>query len=474
MLFNSWTFLPFLGVVLALYHLLPHRAQNVMLLAASCVFYGAWDWRFLILLTASTSVDYAVGLMLDAAASPARRKLLVAASCAVNLGILGFFKYFNFFIDNARALVAATGADPGPWHLELVLPVGISFYTFHAMSYAVDIYRGKLAPVRNYLDYMLFVLYFPQLVAGPIARAAALIPQVTHPRRTTFDQVVSGLWLTLWGFFKKLVVADNLGRVADGVFNALEPPGGFLCLLGVYAFAFQIYGDFSGYTDIARGLGKLMGFELALNFQLPYAATDPRDFWSRWHISLSTWLRDYLYIPLGGNRGGTAATCRNLLLTMLLGGLWHGAAWNFVLWGAYHGLLLVGHRLLTGERPAAADPPGSGPNPVVALLQRAAMFHAVCLGWLFFRATSLGQIGAMLGRLIGGPWGGPGWHDPLGQLLLFGGMLWALELWLRNADDPRTRPGWNVALGPLTVSFLLAALLFLSAGPGKEFLYFQF
>jgi alginate O-acetyltransferase complex protein AlgI len=467
MLFNSWAFVPFLAAVLALYYLLPFRWQNRMLLAASCLFYAAWDWRFLFLLFGSTAVDYFVGHAVYRSDDPRRRKRLLTLSIVLNLGVLGFFKYFNFFADGAASLLRAVGLPASPLVLQVGLPVGISFYTFHALSYTIDIYRRQLEPVKNFWDYMLFVLYFPQLVAGPIARAAVLIPQVIAPRTPRLRQMGEGLWLVLWGYFKKMVVADNLAVFVDRTFNAADPGTGPECWLALYAFAYQIYCDFSGYTDIARGLAKLMGFELALNFNLPYLARDPADFWKRWHISLSSWLRDYLYIPLGGNRGGKWKTCRNLMLTMLLGGLWHGAAWNFVIWGAYHGALLVGHRLLTGGRAVRR-------GPLRDALALVVMFHLTCLGWLFFRATSVAQIITILSRLATSL---VVTEAVVGALFLAGlllALLWAVELWLRNADAPWSRRGWNYGLGPLTVSVLLTAIVYLTPGGAKQFLYFQF
>jgi D-alanyl-lipoteichoic acid acyltransferase DltB (MBOAT superfamily) len=472
MLFNSWSFLPFIIAVLLLYYVLPFRWQNRMLLVASCVFYGAWDWRFLILLFGSTAIDFFVGRSIHASANPRARKRLLILSVVANLGILGFFKYFNFFTDSAVHLLNLLGLHVSPVVLAVGLPVGISFYTFHAMSYTIDIYRGKLEPVRNFWDYMLFVLYFPQLVAGPIARASALIPQVTNPRSIRLRQVLEGLWLMLWGFFKKMVVADNLAVIADRVFNAQDPGTGLQCLVGCYAFAYQIYCDFSGYTDIARGLGKIMGFELSLNFNQPYLARNPVDFWRRWHISLSTWLRDYLYIPLGGNRHGTLLTYRNLMLTMLLGGLWHGAAWNFVLWGAYHGALLAGHRLLFGAR--GAEDAEAKPGLAFGFLSWVVMFHLTCLGWLFFRASSLTQIGTILGRMASGLVLDEVVIGSLFLVVFLVALLWLVEVWLRNTDAPWTRWGWNVGLGPVAVSVLLAAIFFLTAGASKQFIYFQF
>lgn len=471
MLFNSWTFLSFIIIVLALYYSLPFRWQNRMLLVASCVFYSAWDWRFLALILVSTSIDFVVGLKIPQTQSPAIRKRLLLLSCGANLGILGFFKYFNFFSHNLAVLLSWFGISLPDATLNIILPLGISFYTFHAMSYAIDIYRGKMTPIKSFPNYLLFVMYFPQLVAGPIARAAALIPQVASPRSVGRSAVIEGLWLVLWGLFKKMVIADNLAPIVDSTFESEQAPSGARCLLVLYAFAFQIYCDFSGYTDIARGLARLMGFQLTLNFNLPYWASNPVEFWQRWHITLSTWYRDYLYIPLGGNRYGLWKTCRNVMLTMLLGGLWHGASWNFLIWGLYHGVLLVLYRLWTDFKPAHIN---HSPHWTAALVSGVAMFHLTCVGWLFFRATSLGQILNFLTQMFTNFEFG---HDAAAMVfpvVFFPGILWALELWLRNSDDPRLRPGWNWGLGPLTISTLIFSIIFLGAGAGRQFIYFQF
>ncbi len=472
MLFTSWVFVPFILLVLFLYYVLPFRWQNRMLLVASGIFYGWWDWRFLILLLVSTSIDFFIGLKLIKTEDEKRRKHLLFLSMTANLGILAFFKYFNFFIASTTDLLHTLHIPAPVLYLNVLLPVGISFYTFHAMSYTIDIYRHKMTPISDFLDYMLFVLYFPQLVAGPIARAAALIPQVVHPRKVTRDQIAEGLWLILWGYFKKMIVADNLAPLVNQVFDARQTPGGAQCLFAVYAFAFQIYCDFSGYTDIARGLGKLMGFELALNFNLPYIARNPPEFWHRWHISLSTWLRDYLYIPLGGNRHGTAKTYRNLMLTMLIGGLWHGAAWHFVLWGGYHGLLLSGHRLLFGDgrKPERARKP----NPFLRIMNVVLMFHATCLGWLFFRAASLVQVKTILVHIFTDFVLDTAATKTIASVAIYVGMLCLLEAWIQNADDPRKRPLWNWGAGPLVVSALFLLLLILMPETGTAFLYFQF
>jgi D-alanyl-lipoteichoic acid acyltransferase DltB (MBOAT superfamily) len=473
MLFTSWTFLVFFGIVLLLYYRLPMRGQNTLLLIASYVFYGAWDWRFLLLLFFSTCVDYFVGLGLERYTNPRTRKLLIVATCCSNLGILSFFKYFNFFVDSASRLMAAFGLASGAWRpLHIILPVGISFYTFQSLSYTIDCYRGRMKPVHHFPDFALFVAYFPQLVAGPIERAVTLAPQLMRPRQVNRTHVVEGCWLILWGFFKKMVIADTLAGYVNNTFAASSPQGGWLCLLSIYAFAFQIYGDFSGYSDIARGVSKLLGIELMLNFNLPYLARNPAEFWHRWHISLSTWLRDYLYIPLGGNRHGRWRTYRNLLLTMLLGGLWHGAAWNFILWGAYHGVLLAIHRFVFLDRPAPARPRSR--SSLAGILSAIAMFHLTCLGWLFFRARSLAQIQHFLGQILFNWQMNEAASRLLFALLVFVFLLAFLEWLFRNADDLRTRPVWRMGLGPAVAAGVLVGLILLTTSSGREFIYFQF
>jgi alginate O-acetyltransferase complex protein AlgI len=470
-LFNSWLFPPFLLAVLGLYYALGRRGQNAMLLVASYAFYACWDWRFLGLLLVSTAVDWTLANLIAREPTRAGAKRWVAASVTINLCFLGFFKYFNFFVDSADALLQAAGLAGFERHLDVVLPVGISFYTFQSISYIVDVYRGEVAPARNPLDFALFVAFFPHMVAGPIMHSRDLLPQMQNERHPSWDQIRSGLWLMLWGFFKKMVIADNLARIVGLVYDQPDAAAvtGAAVLVATYAFAYQIYCDFSGYTDIARGVAKLMGFELMLNFRQPYLALNPPDFWRRWHISLSTWLRDYLYIPLGGNRGGRLLTYRNLMLTMLLGGLWHGAAWNFVLWGAFHGLLLVAHRLFVDEwRLFRFD------GPVARGVARVAMFHLVCYGWLLFRARSFDQIASFTRALAGGL-GGLAALGPFPAVLaLLAATLWVVELWVRNADDPRPSPGWHAGLGPLACSLLLLSIVLLTPGDTRSFIYFQF
>lgn len=370
-----------------------------MLLVASYFFYACWDYRFLSLIFISTAVDFYVGKLLHESQDQKHRKRVLAWSIVFNLGFLGIFKYFNFFADSLEAVLRSFGLEPGFTTLNIILPVGISFYTFQSMSYTLDIYRRDIQPSPRFLDFALSVAFFPHMVAGPIQRADSLIKQVSHPRHVTRDCFTEGFYLIVWGLFKKVVIADNLAVVVDRVFSK---PDGFTAgevVAGAFAFAFQIYGDFSGYSDIARGTARLMGFNLMINFNLPYFATSPQDFWRRWHISLSTWLRDYLYVSLGGNRKGETRTYLNLMLTMVLGGLWHGASWTFVIWGFYHGTLLCLHRALVKWLPPVT--PRTALGQFAWKWSRIAFMFVLTLGgWLIFRATDFHQLAAMAGALF--------------------------------------------------------------------------
>lgn len=384
MLFHTALFWTFFAIVVGAFYLLPRRSRPLLLLIASYVFYMKWDWRFAGLILLSTAVDYFVGMAM-ANRRPDQRRLLLLASLTVNLGVLGFYKYFDFF---AESLARAIGADPASWTLQLILPVGVSFYTFQSMSYTIDVYRGRIAPERSPVDFALFVAFFPQLVAGPIVRASDFFPQLSKWAAPDGLRLRRAFQLILFGLIKKLVFADRFALIADGYFDApraVDSPE--TAWVGVFAFAMQIFFDFSGYTDIARGCALVLGFEFPVNFERPYLATSITDFWHRWHISLSTWLRDYLYVPLGGNRGGAWRTYRNLLLTMLLGGLWHGAAWTFVAWGAFHGGLLAIERAISGLRW-----PGrirrAWQNPWLWAPRAIGTFVVVCVGWVLFRARS--------------------------------------------------------------------------------------
>ena len=382
------------------------KARNSLLLVASYYFYGSWDYRFLSLIVISTLVDFTCGLLLDVKAvseQPIERtrrdKWIVCASVTTNLCILGFFKYFDFFASGASDLLNAFGMSAHPATLKIILPVGISFYTFQTMSYTIDLYRRRVTTERNLLTFAVYVSFFPQLVAGPIERAARFLPQIRSPERMTWVRLWTGMFLMAWGMFKKVVIADQIAVVADNVFAA-EQLTGLDVLLGLYAFAVQIYCDFSGYTDIARGAARCMGYDLMQNFDLPYFATNPADFWRRWHISLSTWLRDYLYIPLGGNRKGKARTYVNLMVTMLLGGLWHGTAWNFVAWGAYQGGLLCIHRAMRSSLERWVSIRTKAGEHAWSWVRQFLFFHCVCYGWLLFRAESFSQIVDMTKALL--------------------------------------------------------------------------
>ena len=475
MVFNSLQFVWFFLIVYAVYRALPaiasvrtaHRAQNWLLLIASYYFYAAWDYRFLALLAASTLVDYSCGLLLGRMTDQRRRRIVLWTSIGFNLTMLGFFKYFNFFADNLQSLFAAIG-----WQLDFVtvrilLPIGISFYTFVTMSYVIDVYRRQIEPTRNLVDFAVFVAYFPHLVAGPILRATALLPQIAKPRHISRDQMRDGLWLIAWGFFQKIFVADNLAPLSSLVFSPDAHLTGVNVLLGTYAFAFQIYGDFAGYSNIARGTSKLMGIELIENFRFPYLVVTPQAFWRNWHISLSTWLRDYLYISLGGNRGSQSKTRRNLLVTMLLGGLWHGAAWTFVLWGLYQAGLLIVYRQF--ERAI------EGLHGVRRFAAWLVMFHLTCYGWLIFRAPSLGKL-AGLTRSLAFDFA-PTTINVTGllvPLLLYVTPLLVVHLVEARADDvlvvPRLR---TVVRYSIYAATLYLILLFGNFG-GSDFIYFQF
>lgn len=392
--FNSWVFPFFFAIVYLGYLALGsrrYRVQNGWLLAASYVFYGYWDPRFLALLGLSTVVDFVIGRKLHGTEDERGRKRLVTVSVLVNLGILGSFKYFDFFVESTVRLLDTLGFEAHLPTLKVLLPVGISFYTFQTLSYTIDVYRRKMPATNDLLGFALFVSFFPQLVAGPIERAKRLMPQIEAPREITATKVQGGLWLIVWGYFKKTVIADQAALVANPLFadGTWETLTGLEPLLAVLGFTIHIYCDFSGYSDIARGCAKLLGFEFLLNFKLPYLATGPSDFWGRWHVSLSTWLRDYLYIPLGGNRGGKLSTYRNMFLVMALGGLWHGAAWPYVLWGSYHGVLLVIERVWLDAR----NVPAKREYTLVGEWVRIVLFWAPMLvGMAIVRCESVPQF----------------------------------------------------------------------------------
>ena len=469
MLFPTIQFAIFFVVVLtANWLLLPHRRQwKLFMLGASYFFYGSWDWRFVFLIIASTLVNQAAVVMMSRNDDPRRRKLIVALGVAANLGVLGWFKYYGFFVSSLINMFRPLGIDLPLPLLEITLPVGISFFTFQALSYVIDNYRGNETPAPL-LDFAVYLAFFPQLVAGPIVRSSEFLPQLYTPKDPRRVDAGRGFSLIAGGLFKKVVVANTLaGAIVDPFFASPSQFTALEALAAIYGYAVQIYADFSGYTDIAIGVALLMGFKFPDNFNQPYTAISIQDFWRRWHMTLSRWLRDYLYIPLGGNRRGRAATYRNLMVTMVLGGLWHGAAWTFVIWGAFHGALLAGERWL-GERRTVAveDTPGR------RAMRRLATFHLVCLGWVLFRADSMARVGEILGRFF--EWGPAPAVTPAVLALIAGG----IAVQYLPTDFRLQIQARFSRLRPVAMTAVLAVFLLLLDGLGPEgvapFIYFQF
>jgi D-alanyl-lipoteichoic acid acyltransferase DltB (MBOAT superfamily) len=469
MLFDTPIYLIFLVLVVLAYWQLDQRRQNVLLLLASYFFYGWWDWRFLLLMIASTLVDFVIARRIEDASGHSSRKALLIASLVLNFSILGFFKYFNFFIGSAAIALDALGFHNVPrGFLAIVLPPGISFYTFQEVAYIVDVYAGRIKASRNFIEYGLFISLFPHLIAGPIQRPSHLLPQVQRPRVFQPTAFRDGCMLILMGFLRKAVIADNCAHLANSAFSGSLGNNGWGTLIGCYAFAWQIYGDFSGYSDIARGSAQLLGFHFMVNFRQPYLAASLQDFWHRWHISLSTWLRDYLYIPLGGSRVSTRTTYRNLLITMILGGLWHGANWTFVVWGAIHGGALSIERWIGGQREKISEP-----SRFVGVAKQLLVFHIVCLSWLFFRAETISSALRMLGALRHFSW-----SEEYGPAFLFLGVLvaigLAMDLQMESSGGEYVFQNNSpiVAYGAAITVVML--LILFSANGNHAFIYFRF
>ena len=526
MLFQTPQFFVFFAVVMLFYtaslrHL---RLQNAIVMVASYVFYAVWDLRFLSLIITATTVAYVAGLGASGAriekrqlrdallflaagslisfgpglpdtgtylalcaglgiaiagfstwangvSAERRQKASVVAGVIFNLALLGFFKYFNFFADSLADLARSLGTDLGYVTLKVVLPVGISFFTFQKLAYIIDIKRGRVTAATDLIKFGAFVAYFPQLVAGPIERAGHLMLQFDRPRRITFDGVSSGAALFLWGMYKKVVIADNVSPIANRVFDNYATMSSGELLVGLLAFTVQIFCDFSGYSDMARGLARIMGLDLMINFNIPYVSRTPSEFWERWHISLSSWLRDYLYIPLGGNRGGSILTYRNLFLTMLLGGLWHGASWNFVAWGAFHGGILIAYRLLNVDRWLAAQP-REGAGAVARNIGLVAVMFALTLfGWLLFRAPDLATVGGFVSGLAGNG----GWSvAPWGALAGFVAPLLFVQAWQLRRGELEFIPPLPGFIRLNVILFLIFSLVFLAPAAPSAFIYFDF
>ena len=471
MLFNSWNFIVFLLLLLLLDALLQHRPQprKWLLLLASYVFYGAWNVQFLALIIGSTLIDFEIARRLPKSTRP---RLILLISLLINLGMLAFFKYANFLMDAVNGGLAMAQSQLQFSPLDIVLPVGISFFTFQALSYTVDIYRGQIAPRESRLDYALFIAFFPQLVAGQIVRAAEFFKELDQPKAPSHYEINLGLVLIVLGLLKKMAVADSLAAFVDPIFAAPHVATASQVLLGTYGYALQIYCDFSGYTDVAIGTALLFGFRFPQNFNYPYMALSFQDFWRRWHMTLSRFLRDYLYVSLGGNRGSLSRTQVNIVLTMLLGGLWHGAAWTFVFWGLLHGSFLV------LERGAMALFPRfyQSKNPLIVLLRWLLVFHGICLAWVFFRATSFEAAWQMLGKLCG--------LFELGSLAQYShytGVICVLCIFAvlhfigARGVDNKTRVArladWQCAL---VLGVALALIAVFTPPDAKAFIYFQF
>lgn len=393
MLFNSIDFAIFLPIIFILYWFVTNKnlkSQNLLIVISSYIFYGWWDWRFLSLILFSTIVDYQIGNSISKQKNQTKRKILLWTSILVNLGFLGFFKYYNFFLDNFITAFSFFGTEINANSLDIILPVGISFYTFQTLSYTIDVYKRKLEPTKDFIAFSAFVSFFPQLVAGPIERATNLLPQFYTKRHFDYSKAVDGMRQILWGLFKKIVIADNCAQYANIIFNNSSEYSGSTLVLGAIFFTFQIYGDFSGYSDIAIGTSRLFGFDLKQNFAFPYFSRDIAEFWRRWHISLSTWFRDYLYIPLGGSRGGTWNKIRNVFIIFLVSGFWHGANWTFIFWGALNALYFL-PVFITNNNRNNMNVVAQGkylPNLKEFLLMLLT-FGLTVFAWIFFRAENI-------------------------------------------------------------------------------------
>jgi alginate O-acetyltransferase complex protein AlgI len=477
MLFNSFDFAIFLPIVFILYWYGTKgnpKYQNLLIVLASYIFYGWWDWRFLSLMLFSTLVDFFIGLSIVKRKTKNSKKRMLILSILINIGLLAFFKYFNFFTDNFIATFSFFGYHFNPLSIEIILPVGISFYTFQTLSYSIDIYRGKLNPTRNFIAFAAFVSFFPQLVAGPIERATNLLPQFLQKRKLNPEEVLLGLRQIIWGLFKKIVVADNCARYANEIFNNYEHYNSLTLSLGAIAFAFQIYGDFSGYSDIAIGTARLFNFKLMKNFSYPYFSRDIAEFWRRWHISLSTWFRDYLYIPLGGSKASLSKVIRNIFIIFLVSGFWHGANWTFVCWGFLNALYFLPLILSKRNRKHLDIVAGNKVFPNIKhLLSILLTFGLTSLAWIFFRADSITEAYYYIQKIGGLQFAierininrYPFEFIPIIVLLLF------MEWFSRNEEFPL----FKATKYQLKTLFVLGTIILLgSFSTIENFIYFQF
>ena len=469
MLFNSLDFAVFLPIVFVLYWLVTNhnlKLQNALIVAASYVFYGWWDWRFLSLIIFSTVLDYSIGIRLKYEENHKKRKILMWTSIIVNLGFLGFFKYYNFFLDNFIAAFSFFGHEIQANNLNIILPVGISFYTFQTLSYSIDVYKKKLEPTEDFIAFSAFVCFFPQLVAGPIERATNLLPQFYTKRTFEYDKAVDGMRQILLGLFKKVVIADNCAEYANLIFNNYQDYNGSTLLLGAIFFTFQIYGDFSGYSDIAIGTSRLFGFNLMQNFATPYFSRDIAEFWRRWHISLSTWFRDYLYIPLGGSRGGAWMKVRNTFIIFLVSGFWHGANWTFIVWGGLNAIYFLPLLLLNKNRIHVTSVVAEGKlfPSIKELFQMGTTFCLTVFAWIFFRSNSVEAAIDYIERIFCSIGYDNHFELRVIFILIHIGFLLTLD-WLVYRSQHRTS---------FMLDLILLSYIFLFFSDGNEFIYFQF
>ena len=486
MLFTSIEFAFFLPIVFLLYWFATKgsfKLQNILLLVSSYYFYGCWDWRFLFLLIFSTLLDYFTGIKIHEAANPRNKKFWLWLSICVNLGFLGVFKYYNFFVASFADGLSLLGIQANFWTLQVILPVGISFYTFHGLSYVIDIYNDRIKPERNFINYSVFVSFFPLLVAGPIERATHLLPQIIKKREFNYAQSVDGMRQILWGLFKKIVVADNCAECTNQIFSTYQNQSGSMLFLGAVFFAFQIYSDFSGYSDIAIGTAKLFGIDLLRNFAFPYFSRDIAEFWRRWHISLTSWLRDYVYIPLGGSRGSKKQVIRNTFFIFLVSGFWHGANWTFIVWGGFHAILFLPLILSKKNRKnlnTVAE--GKKMPSFKELFQMLSTFFLVVIGWIFFRSQTINQAVDYIKRIFKFDsqfFDTTTFLDFKGHLsfytILFS-VLSILLLILTEWIHRNKSHGLDISnkKGRWTIYIVLCLLIYVCQGGSSAFIYFQF
>jgi D-alanyl-lipoteichoic acid acyltransferase DltB (MBOAT superfamily) len=482
MLFNSIDFAIFLPIVFALYWLIPNKkitVQNILLLVASYFFYACWDFNFMFLLMFSTLLDYFSGIMMFDAKTLFRKKFWFWLSIIINLGFLGVFKYYNFFIESFAEGLGLLGIQANYSTLAVILPVGISFYTFHGLSYVIDIYYDKIKPERNFVDYAVFVSFFPLLVAGPIERATHLLPQIQRERKFNYSKAVDGMRQILWGLFKKIVIADNCAEFANQIFNNSDDQSGSTLVLGALFFTFQIYCDFSGYSDIALGVARLFGIELLRNFAFPYFSRDIAEFWRRWHISLTTWFRDYLYIPLGGSRGGTWMKVRNTFIIFLVSGFWHGANWTFIVWGLLNAIYFLPLLLTNNNRNNIEIVAEGRYFPSLREIGGMAVtFSLTVLAWIFFRAESVEHaLNYIAGIFSSSLFTVPEFADmKTAMIIICLVMVFMLIEWLGREGRYAIENIGNKVNRPLRYVFyysIIVAIIWFG-GKEQEFIYFQF